>query len=358
MRLVVRLFAAFLVLALPAAAPVRGQEAPVGADLAGGAKQADPAESEIAFRFSQDFFRTLFRRNVDRSNPVNQCILGAWVTGTNRTQADVDLVIQPSESEAQIYVVLTGQSVSNTVGVSDPARIYTTTTTTFRAWKLIRFDREGFVASPAGIETDTRSVTRCIGSTARTELVDRVVRRVAADRVAEVRGYTDWLADQQARQRILESFNESVAEVLDEANLRLSVRQTLISRFGGLENLRYRLLTTTRFLEVLVNIASAEEPERPPLADDWSLSPLEIWVRTAIEDETLPPLIQEWAPRYRFFLERGFERLAEAATPEKIDFQLEFTPQLDWVVMRFGDILLERLEQRVEERRKREAEQP
>lgn len=317
------------------------------------ADPADPTHSEIAFRFSDEFFRTLLRRSVTRTTPVRQCVLGAWVTGTAHTQAKVDLLFQPNESEAQFYILLTGQTVSNTVGASGPARVYTTATTRFRAWKLVRFTEGRFDTSPAGIRSTTTTQVSCIGSTARTRLVDRLVRRVATNRVAETRGYTTWFADQQARRRVLESFNESVDDAIDDANEQLSVRQTLISRFGGLENLRYRLLTTARYLEVLVNIASAAEPRRPPAANGRALSPLEIWVRTHINDEMLPPILQEWAPRYKFFIERGFERLAEAATPEEIEFKLQFTTDLDWVVMRFGDELLERLQRRVQQRRER-----
>jgi hypothetical protein len=350
MRLVAWLILAGACFAI-AASHARGQDLPVRSGAAGKAVSADEAEPEIAFRFADEFFRTLLRRNVDRTTPVRQCVLGADVTGTNRTRAKVDLLFQPNPSEAQFYIVLTGQSVSCTVGAKGPARVYSTAVTNFRAWKQVRFDREGFVTAPAVIQTNTYVVTRGVSSTARTRLVNRIVTRVASNRAAESRGYTTWLADQQARQRVLESFNESADEAIAEANIRFSVRQTLISRFGGLENLRYRLLTTNRFLEILVNIASQEEPKRPPLADDRSQSPLEVWIRTAIEDDTLPPLIQDWIPRYRFFIERGFERLAQAATPEQIDFQLQFTPELGWVVMHFGDELLERLRERAEERR-------
>jgi hypothetical protein len=316
----------------------------------------DPEQSEIAFRFSEEFFATLLRRSVSRSTPVNQCVLGAWVTGTARTNAKVGIVLQPSEDEAQFYITLTGQTVSNTMGSQGPARVYTTTTTQFYAWKLVRFDQEKFVTSPAGVRAQTWSRTNCIASTARSRLVNRIVRRVATKRVAEARGYTTNLANWQVRKQILDSFNKAVDEAINDANTQLSIRQTLIARFGGLENLRYRLSTTDKYLEIYVNIASDLEPKRPPIVDAWNLAPMEIWVHTQISDELLPPILQDWAPRYTFFIERAAERLAESITPAEVEFKLQFTPQLDWVVMRFGDELLERIKTRVQERRKQQGD--
>jgi hypothetical protein len=78
---------------------------------------------------------------------------------------------------------------------------------------------------------------------------------------------------------------------------------------------------------------------------------MEIWVHTYVEDELLPPILQDWAPRYRFFIERGAERMAERLTPGEVQFNLQFTPQLDWVVMRFGDEFAARIQKRVERKR-------
>ncbi len=319
----------------------------------GAPPQVDPAQAEIAFRFSEEFFASLFRRRVDRTSPVSQCVLGAQVTGIARTQADVNMVFQPHPKEAQFYIVLTGYNVADTVGVSGPARVYTTTTTKFRAWKLIRFQGNQFVTTPAGIESQTWSQTRCIESTARVRFVNRIVRRAAANRVAETRNYTTALANRQAQRQLLRSLDESVDQAIEEANERLSIRQTLLARFGSLADLRYTLSTTERYLEIYVNIASDSDPRRPPLVDDWRQSPLEIWVHTYVEDELLPPILRDWAPRYRYFIERSAERLAEAIAPRDVEFNLQFTPQLDWVVMRFGDELMERVKGRIEQRRGR-----
>lgn len=326
---------------LPDAAPSpAAQAAPV-----------DPAQAEIAFRFSEEFFASLLRRRVDRTTPINQCVLGARVTGSARTRANVTMLFRPHPKEAQFYILLTGNNVAETVGASGPARVYTTTTTRFRAWKLVRFRGDRFITTPAGIEAQTSSQTRCITSTARMRLVNRIVRRVATNRVAETRGYTLSLANQQARRRLLDSFNESVDRAIEEANEQLSIRQTLISRFGGMANLKYTLSTTARYLEIYVNIASDLDPRRPPLVDDWRQSPLEIWVHTYLEDELLPPIVRDWAPRYRFFIERAAERMAESITPGDVEFNLQFTPQLDWVVMRFGDEFMERVQERIKQRR-------
>lgn len=311
----------------------------------------DPAEAEIAFRFSDRFFATLLRRSIDETRPVHQCVLGASVTGTSRTQAVVTNVFKPSETDAQVYIVVKGTTVSQTVGAKSKARVYTTTTTHFRAWKLIYFKGDKFVTSPPGIETQTTSCTRGIGSTARLPLVNRVVRRVAAQRVAETRGYTTDLADRQARARVLALFDRKVNQAIEEANIRLSIRQTLLSRFGSLVDLKYRLSTQPKYLEIYVNIASDTDPKRPPIVEDWRQSPLEIWIHTYVEDQLLPPILQDWAPRYNYFIERAVERAAQALTPEQVQFKLQFTPQHDWVMMRFGDELLERLDRRVQAKR-------
>jgi hypothetical protein len=314
----------------------------------------DPAEAEIAFRFSEPFFASLMRRRVDRTLPVRRCVLGAAVSGSARTVANVQMQFHPSQTEAQFYVVMTGQTVSNTVSVKGPARVSTQSTTNFRVWKLVKFDANQFVASPAGIEARTCQMTTGIASTARLRLVNRIVRRVAARRVAQVRGYTTNLEYWQTRQQLLSGFNAAVDRAMKDANQRLSVRDTLLARFGDLADLKYSLSTTKNYLEIYVNVATDVDPRRPPIVENWRFSPMEIWVHTYLEDELLPPILQDWAPRYRFFIERSAERLAESLTPEQVEFHLEFSPQTDWVVMRFGDELMERLKTRIQERRARE----
>jgi hypothetical protein len=293
------------------------------------APKIDPAEAEIAFRFSELFFASLMRRRVDRTVPVSRCVLRAAVSGSARTVANVNIVLQPSQKDAQFYVVMTGQTVSNTVSVKGPARVYTQSTTNFRVWKLVRFDAERFVASPAGIEARTCQATTGIASTARLRLVNRIVRRAAAWRVSQVRGYTTNLEYWQTRNQLLSGFNAAVDRAMQDANQRLSIRDTLLARFGDLADVKYSFSTTDRYLEIYANVASDVDAKRPPIVEDW-------------------------APRYRFFIERSTERLAERLTPEQVEFQLQFAPQLDWVVMRFGDELMERIKTRIQERRAQE----
>jgi hypothetical protein len=339
------LSACFLAAACPAQEPVEEPKP---------APAIDPAQAEIAFRFSQPFFASLMRRSVDRTLPVRRTVLGAAVSGSARTQALIDVIFQPSDTEAEFYVVMKGQTVSNTVGAKGMARVYSQTTTNFRVWKLVRFDAERFVTTPAGIEAQTCQTITGVGSTARCRLVNRIVRRVASRRAAEVRSYTTNLAYWQTRQQLLDSFNAAVDRAIEDANVRLSIRETLLARFGDLADLKYSLSTTNRYLEIYVNVASDVDPKRPPIVEDWRYSPMEIWVHTYLEDELLPPILQDWGPRYRFFIERSAERLAESLTPEQVEFNLQFTPQLDWVVMRFGDEFMDRIKERVKERRAKE----
>jgi hypothetical protein len=219
---------------------------------------------------------------------------------------------------------------------------------------LVRFDAERFVASPAGIEARTCQATTGIASTARLRLVNRFVRRAAARRVSQVRGYTTNLEYWQTRNQLLSGFNAAVDRAMQDANQRLSIRDTLLARFGDLADVKYSFSTTDRYLEIYANVASDVDAKRPPIVEDWRYSPMEIWVHTYLEDELLPPILQDWAPRYRFFIERSTERLAERLTPEQVEFQLQFAPQLDWVVMRFGDELMERIKTRIQERRAQE----
>jgi hypothetical protein len=316
--------------------------------------QIDPAEAEIAFRFSEPFFASLMRRRVDRTTPVSRCVLGAAVSGSARTVGAVEVLFQRSPTEAQFYVVMAGQTVSNTVSVKGPARVSTQSTTTFRVWKLVRFDGERFVATPAGVESRTCQTTTGIASTARLRLVNRIVRRAAARRISQVRGYTTNLESWETRKQLLTGFNAAVDGAMRDANERLSIRETLLARFGDAADLKYSFSTTDRYLEIYVNVASDVDPKRPPIVEDWRFSPMEIWVHSYLEDELLPPILSDWAPRYRFFIERSAERLAERLTPEQVEFQLQFTPQLDWVVMRFGDELMERIKTRIQERRPQE----
>lgn len=157
---------------------------------------------------SEKFLNKIAGYDHTDNSPVDDFILGAKVDGTQTTTATVGIDLTPSEKEIAFYMTLVGVTQSNTVGVTDEARINTSGYHTFKATKAVRFDGDKFTTAPGQIAVNASNTTTGI----RTEysgfpifggIADSVARREVANR----KGRSEAIARQRVSSRVLPEFD-------------------------------------------------------------------------------------------------------------------------------------------------------
>ncbi len=134
-------------------------------------------------RFSKSFLQAYFRRQVERTSPVQQNVLGAAVRGTSHTvgQTVMELVNNPTQAEAKL--ILKGTTTFQTVSYSGPVEIYGQGQTDFTASKKIWFDGLNVQQAPVHATAMTHTVTTGIDTDM--GLFRRIALRIAGRREAE-----------------------------------------------------------------------------------------------------------------------------------------------------------------------------
>jgi hypothetical protein len=103
----------------------RGQ-APQVVELIG-TKYSQP---NLLIDVSETFVVDALSRPVDQTEPVVDCILGTYITGTGRTIGEVNVDVVPNGEQAELVTYLSGINYSRTVGHNRSALIYSQGATT------------------------------------------------------------------------------------------------------------------------------------------------------------------------------------------------------------------------------------
>lgn len=244
-------------------------------------------QNRLVLRLSEDFFDGVVDRDVDRLTPVAEVILGTPVSGQARTVGRPTVNLLPDDSQAVFEVVLTGTTVSRTTGRNRSAIIYSHATTDFQATKQVVFDpQRGFRAQPATVDARTQLVTDGIGSTSRSRLVDRMVRRRAWQEVQRNRPQAQAIAQAKAKARIQEFFDQRLEEGLARLNRATYLRSVLATLVPGESRLAFVCCSTEDSVQIAISprdqigVSGALPvplPEAPLAA-----GPMQLWVHSSL----------------------------------------------------------------------------
>jgi hypothetical protein len=170
-------------------------------------------------------------RPVNQVRPVRDCILGTSIFGTACTLGDVQYQLVPSPRSVQLAINLTGHAHSQTNGYHQPVRISSTGLTNFRAYKLITFNDEGFLAGPASVfattNTHINSVRKTGGNFGR-----KLVEKIAWRRTLEQKPQAEAISSRHTEGRVSNEFNDFVSRDLGDLRRRYEekIRNPLIRR--------------------------------------------------------------------------------------------------------------------------------
>ena len=182
----------------------------------------------LHFTVSEDLLSRLVSDYRSETGRIADCIMGAWVTGSQNTDVHVRADIQPSPNSAKFNLDVNGNTRSNTKAQKDPATVWTNGNHYFWIKQLVNFDGETVTSSPASFSVDTNS--RTVGLATKYDgipIIRGIVRRMASQKIAESKPKTDAITASRLREEALPKFENETTQQFSDANAAL--RKTLDS---------------------------------------------------------------------------------------------------------------------------------
>ena len=147
------------------------------------------------------------------TGPVDDFVLGAKVDGTQWTTGRVGVDLKPNNDQITFFMTFSGNTQTNTQGVTDEATIFTSGYHTFAARKGVHFDGDRFTTSPATIAVNANNTT----TGARTVVSGVPILGGIADdyAVGEARNRkarSEAIAAEKLERRLLPEFDKGVDE--------------------------------------------------------------------------------------------------------------------------------------------------
>lgn len=167
---------------------------------------------------------------------IADCILGAWVTGSQVTDTTVSTDIKPSSDNASFNILVNGRTRTDTKGRKKPATIYSKGNHSFVIRKPTYFDGEQLTADEAKMNVTIRTRTTGVSTDYdRIPIFGGVARGIARRRAAQQQPQADAIAARKLAARALPEFEEEIGEQFAEANDKLENTYKVNLRNRGLE---------------------------------------------------------------------------------------------------------------------------
>ena len=221
-------------------------------------------DTDVAFvRISADLFKSIEAIQVSDEQPVDDQILGAHVVGESKTEGSLKVAFQPHPDKARFSIVLTGTTMSETVGQTWPIEIESRTKTTFEATKFIAFDKFGLTSTPATVigksEITTKGITTQLG------VGRRIVGLIAEGEVEKARAEAQRIAWQKNSTKVAAGFDTAVDEFVKKANDYLGVNPMFGETIGDDETLTLHCSTTAKYALLRVLRGKGDDSLLPDL---------------------------------------------------------------------------------------------
>ena len=173
----------------------------------------------IHFVLSEPMLSRLVSDYRSETGGVAECILGAWVTGTQTTDTSIRADIKPSSGSAMFVLEVDGHTKSNTQGRKSPATIFTHGDHTFNITKPTYFDGTSFSTSPSHMDVHVYNKTVGISTDYdRIPIIRRIAQNIASKEVAKKQAESEAIAARKLADEALPRFESEVGKKFAEAN--------------------------------------------------------------------------------------------------------------------------------------------
>jgi hypothetical protein len=157
-----------------------------------------------------------------KTGGIADCILGAWVTGTQVTDTRVSANIRASDSVGKFDLVVHGDTRSRTQGRKDPATIFTHGNHHFTIHCPVTFDGQSLTAGTSTIDVDANNTT--VGASTDYDgipIFGSIARKIAISEARKKRGQSEAIAAYKLARQAIPEFQTEVNEKFSEANTSL-----------------------------------------------------------------------------------------------------------------------------------------
>lgn len=210
---------------------------------------------------SKDLLASGIAGPIDRTQPLNDNILGVSISGTTATTGQLAVELVPNSRQASMKIVMTGTAFSNTVGYRRPVTIYSTGTTSINADKVIVLDDQGFQLQPATASCSTSTSVNSICARS------RLAQRIAWRRVGSSKGQSEYIASRRAEQQVASNMNDEAGESFEKPKTSFleKFRKPLLRRGEFPRLLRFSTTEDTLQIKALqANIFQIAASNAPP----------------------------------------------------------------------------------------------
>lgn len=216
--------------------------------------------------FSEPFLAAGMGRQVNRTEPVHDVIMGTNIHGMGTTSGAVTVQLVPHPNRAVVDTVFDGMTFSNTVGHNGPATIRSAGQTDFEVRKRVYLDPDGIKAAPAVASANTHTNTLGVNAGRGGWLLGGIANNIAAKRVAQSKPQSEAIAAQHAEDRLTRRVDDESGPRLADSNKNFQNK----IRYPLLENGQFpadlRLRTTDYYVYALGtqgNRLQLGAPDRP-----------------------------------------------------------------------------------------------
>lgn len=191
---------------------------------------AAPGQANVRISLTEEFANRFVARETTNAGPVRDFVLGANVSGEQKTIAVTRLDVRPSDATARFEIVLNGRTQNRTVGVTQQAAVRTRGDHRFELRKQIDFDgRQLSTRSPSAVVSPAYCNESACTAVGGVPVVGPLVNNVVLAAAEQRRPQAFQVIAQRLTSDAAPRFNDGIDEQLVEANRRLSdLRQRLV----------------------------------------------------------------------------------------------------------------------------------
>lgn len=172
--------------------------------------------SNLKLRMNASILQPVFERSMNEDVDVRENIFGTQVSGSGSFSGKTSLVLVPSERTARIRLLLESETITNTVGVNGPARIWSDNVIAATTQKDFLFSpKEGLLTNRATTEATIDSRIRNINFRS-----GPIIRQIGTNQIYERKPASEAESLRRAKRRV----NQRVDQEADAAAAKINER--------------------------------------------------------------------------------------------------------------------------------------
>lgn len=173
----------------------------------------------VHFTISETLLSRLIADYRTESGTIADCIMGAWVTGSQTTDISVSADVRPSANTAAFDLKVNGNTRSNTRAQKDPATVWTSGNHYFWITKSVNFDGRHVASGSSSVSVDTNS--RTVGLATKFDgipIIRGIVRNIASQQIAESKPEADAITRDRLASEAVGKFDSETGKQFGDLN--------------------------------------------------------------------------------------------------------------------------------------------